>query len=225
MRLAFYVDYWWYFAHNLAPVAPEVLCRPGLRWLSEACAEHPADWEGITVVLGPCGDAQAADECASGGGRDFAVEEVRYAQHEAVVVYRWEMLREKWADPTLGVWAADAGLHPLVFVALASHASYAAPCASNCRQIAIPAFKERRNGLKHWANNAECGSDCLQALPVDAEGKAMSWNGFAGRWGAQHCILFGSYCDTRRAPRAPSFQERYQERDCALLDCVTSDRF
>jgi hypothetical protein len=220
-----YLDYWWYLADNPAPVAPKVLCGPGLRWLSEACAQHPADWEGITVVLGPCGDTQPVDRCESGGGRDFAVEEVRYAQHEAVVAYSWELLQEKWSDPALASWAAHAGLHPLVFVALASHASYAAPCATNCRQIAHPAFTERRNGLKHWANNSECRSGCLQALPVDAEGNATSWNGFDGRWGAQHCILFGSYCDTRRAPRAPSFQERYRERDCARLDCVLIDRF
>lgn len=220
-----YLDYWWYFAHNPSPVAPELLCGPGLRWLSEACAEHPADWEGITVVLGPCGDDQADAECARGGDRSFAVEEVRYAQHEAVVAYPWEMLKQRWEDPLLGAWTEGAGVHPLVFVALASHASYAAPCATNCMQIAIPAFKERRNGLKHWANNAECASGCLQALPVDGEGQAASWNGFSGRWGAQHCILFGSYCDTRRAPRAPSFQERYKELDCARVGCVRSNRF
>jgi hypothetical protein len=218
-----YLDYWWYFAHNPSPVAPELLCGPGLRWMSEACAEHPADWEGITVVLGPCED-QADAECAR-RDRSFAVEEVRYAQHEAIVSYPRETLRERWDDPLLAAWTEVAGVHPLVFVALSSHASYAAPCATNCRQIAIPAFKERRNGLKHWANNAECGSDCLQALPVDGEGKATSWNGFSGRWGAQHCILFGSYCDTRRAPRAPAFQERYRELDCARLGCLPGASF
>jgi hypothetical protein len=221
-----YVDYWWYFAHNPAPVAPDLLCGPALKWLSEACAEHPADWEGITVVLVPCESEQPAAECVTGGGRELTVDEVRYAQHDKVVVYPWTTLRDTWTSPAYAPWFRGAGLRPLVFVALASHASYAAPCSADCKQIARPAFKERRDGSMHWTNNgAACGSDCLQPVPVDDNGLPTSWNAFGGRWGAQHCILFGSYCDTQRAPRAPSFQQRYRELGCTREWCVTSNRF
>jgi hypothetical protein len=203
-----YLDYWWYFAQNPAPVAPDLLCGPALKWLSEACAEHPADWEGITVVLVPC-----------------EADEVRYAQHEKVIVYPWTVLRDTWTSPAYAALAGDAGLRPLVFVALRSHASYAALCSANCKQIARPAFMERRDGSLHWTNNgAACGSDCLQPVPVDDHGLPASWNAFGGRWGAQHCILFGSYCDTQRAPRAPSFQRRYRELGCPREWCLTSKR-
>jgi hypothetical protein len=213
-----YIDYWWYFAHNPAPVAPDLLCGPALKWLGEACAEHPADWEGITLVLVPCPTDRPAPECVSVGGRAFAVEEVRYAQHDKVVRYPWTTLRDRWGGAPRR--------RPSVYVALSSHASYADRCIAGCKQIVRSTFKERRNGEVVWTNNGtDCGTDCLQPLPVDAARVPSSWNAFTGRWGAQHCILFGSYCDVQRAPRAPSFQDRYRKLDCPRSLCITSKRF
>lgn len=220
-----FVDYWWYFAHNPAPVGRNVLCGQGLRWLSRACAEHPADWEGLTLVLAPCQVGSPASECVAAGGKSFQVSEVRYAQHEKVVSYSWEMLQERWGEPGLAEWSEGAGNRPLVFVALSSHASYAVPCRSGCYQLVHKSFKERRGGELHWTNNAsECATDCLKPLPIDADGRPSEWNAFPGRWGTQHCILFGSYCDVQRAPKAPSFQPRYSKLDCLSKQCLRPDR-
>jgi hypothetical protein len=219
-----YIDYWWYFARNPAPVARGALCGQALRWLSEACAEHPADWEGITLVLVPCRVGGPTPECFAAKSRSFRVLEARYAQHEKVVKYPWRMLQNRWREPGYAAWYGGAGQRPLVFVALHSHASYAGQCG-RCDQIVHPSFKERRNGRLHWTNNTEdgCGTDCLKALPVDESGAPAQWNAFPGRWGTQQCILFGSYCDVQRAPRAPSFQDRYRELECPPELCLTSE--
>jgi hypothetical protein len=229
-----YIDYWWYFAHNPSPFARTLVCGQALRWLGEACAEHPADWEGITLVLVPCQVARRlAPGCAGAEGRAFRVSEARYAQHDKAVTYPWEMLQERWRSPGYARWYEGSRLRPLVFVALGSHASYAGPCG-RCPQIVRKTLRERRNGMVPWTNNAKNGCeagtdateifDCLKPLPVDAAGRPAQWNAFPGRWGTQHCILFGSYCDVQRAPRAPSFQPRYRQLGCTPKLCITSDR-
>ena len=152
--------------------------------------------------------------------------EAHYAQHEKIVSYTWDRLQGRWNQPDLAKWF-DGGQRPLVFVALNSHASYAAPCRSACKQIARPRFKERRDGLLSWTNNDAngCALDCLHPLPVDANGTPASWNSFPGRWGAQNCILFGSYCDVQKAPLSPSFQRRYRDPACVPKRCIHSERF
>jgi hypothetical protein len=216
-----YIDYWWYFARNPAPVARGILCGQALRWLSVACAEHPADWEGITLVLVSC-PPRSSQRCVTTAAGSFRVVDARYAQHEKVVTYSWELLQRRWRAEGYADWFKDAGHRPLVFVALNSHASYAGACAK-CDQIAHPAFKERRNGKVPWQNNFEdCGDDCLKPVPVGASGEPVGWNAFRGRWGTRHCILFGSYCDIQQAPRAPSFQSRYRRLDCPPTFCMKS---
>jgi hypothetical protein len=223
-----HVDYWWYFAHNPAPVARSVLCGDSLTrgWLGAACAEHPADWEGITLVLAPrsCDPRTNDNSCVGHAGRTYRITEAHYAQHEKVVRYRWQDLQARWSRDDMARWGEGAGRRPLVFVALDSHASYAAPC-EGCKQIVHTTFSERRDGGLSWTNNRTCeATGCLQALPTDAYGRPSRWNAFEGRWGAQHCILFGSYCDSQRAPKAPAYQPRYQD-PCPAEHCLRTGRF
>lgn len=220
-----HLDYWWYFEHNPSPFGEGVLCGQALRWLGEACAEHPADWEGITVVLAPCEAAARESHCAI-EDNSYRISEVHYAQHEKVVSYSWDVLRKEWEKPAYAEWSLTASNRPLVFTALDSHASYAVPCALRCKQIAHPRFTERRDGKLHWSNNdaAGCDPDCLQELPV-AEGEPSAWNAFPGPWGAQFCILFGSYCDVRPAPAAPGFQKRFKDPQCDPKRCLRRDTF
>lgn len=216
-----YVDYWWYFAHNPAPVAGSVLCGEALTrgMLGAACAEHPADWEGITLVLtpGPC--ETSSRSCTTFLDKPYAITEAHYAQHERVVRYRWADLQERWSRSDLNTrWRKSLGRRPLVFVALDSHASYAEPC-ENCAQIAHSKVDERRDGNTAWKNNHACRHSCIRPLPLAGDGRPGAWNAFEGNWGAQHCILFESYCDSQIAPMAPGFQPRYKE------PCVEPDRW
>ena len=217
-----YLDYWWFLEHNPSPFGRSLLCGQGLRILGEACGEHAGDWEGITVVLVPCGDA-ASDEttCEAAGEYRYRIAEVLYAQHDKVVAYSWGALEAAWSKPEYAEWSQNARGRPLVFGALDSHASYALPCSVKCPQVVRAALRERRNGGLHWTNNgdASCGSDCLQALP-SVNGEPSAWNAFPGPWGPQYCILFGSYCDIRPSPEAPAFQQRYKEPECVRDRCL-----
>jgi hypothetical protein len=211
-----YVDYWWYFALNPAPVARSVLCGRALTrgWLGKLCAEHPADWEGITLVLVPsqCSEAAAANSCVAHDGKTYRITEAHYAQHEKIFVYPWERLQRRWRQEDTAEFAKGAGHRPLVFVALSSHASYAEPCGVLCLQHAHKPAVERRNGLAPWTNNDVCARDCVKKLPTDPKtGAPTKWNALRVRWGGQHCILFGTYCDTQAAPAAPAFQDRYKD--------------
>jgi hypothetical protein len=208
-----YVDYWWYFALNPAPVARNFFCGRALirGMLGKGCAEHPADWEGMTLKLreGACGNPDPRF-CVTHGRKTYEILQAQYAQHEKVVVYPWADLQRKWSEDARG-WAKDAGPRPLVFVALNSHASYALPCSSaTCFQIVHKPFTERRNGMEKWAGNLAC-KGCVKRIPTDRQGAPTGWNAVEGRWGGQNCILFGTYCDTRAAPEAPAYQPRYKD--------------
>jgi hypothetical protein len=159
-----------------------------------------------------CSPTAEASSCFTRGGMPYEIRQVHYAQHEKVVVYSWKTLQEQWSQPNMRRWAADAGHRPLVFVALSSHASYAMPCndRARCLQIVHAGIPERRNGDLAWANNHECIDDCVKPLPAKG-GRPSDWNAVKARWGTQHCILFGTVCDTQMAPAAPAFQERYRD--------------
>jgi hypothetical protein len=205
-----YVDYWWYFAHNPAPVARSFFCGKALTrgMLGPACAEHAADWEGITVVLKEknCNTAPARNGCVSLRSRKtpYLIRRVYYAQHDRVVWYEWKELQRRWSKP-------GRRNHPLVFVALDSHASYAKKCVKKCRQLVRPEYEERRDGQTEWTNNRTCAQvRCLLPL-TNNKGMPWKWNRFDGRWGPHHCILLDSYCDTQQAPKSPAFQPRYRD--------------
>jgi hypothetical protein len=199
-----FVDYWWYFAENPLPVGRKWFCGPGLRHQFD-CFEHPADWEGITVVLAPCVRGQPGCHSSSNGW--YAVSVVQYAQHRFAAGYRWSRLQELWAP------YGPTDERPLVFVALNSHASYPVPCTKDCQQTKSSLSEGRHDGRVAWTNNGNdvCADACLQPLPVSAGGSPASWGAFPGPWGAQHCILFGVYCDVGTPPLSPAYQSRYAD--------------
>jgi hypothetical protein len=201
-----YVDYWWFYSRNPSPVADKVFCGPGFRWPPFTCQEHAGDWEGLTVVLQPCPD------CEPVGEESLAPVEVRYGQHEHVVAYEWNDALTFWAQLEIPQATAEAGVHPIAFVARNSHASYPGPCFGGCEQETRDLPEARHDGAVPWTHNEAC-DECVKPLPLTEGRDPALWNAFPGRWGEQHCILAGAYCDLSGAPRSPSFQERYQEPD------------
>lgn len=199
-----FLDYWVYYAQNPLPVAKHILCAPGLRAPELTCFEHPADWEGLTVVLSRCRGSESVNSpCHSSPAGEFRITGVHYAEHRNVQAFAWNTLLQRWVPRGL---ASPGDERPLAFIALDSHASYPLPCRSGCP------FEGDYNGRLPWGNNGDqCGTTCVQALPVTSDGAPASWNAFAGHWGPQHCILLGAYCDVGPAPRAPAFQTRYKQ--------------
>lgn len=207
-----YIDYWWFFAENPNPVASAVFCRAGLRGPGVSCFQHRADWEGITVVLAPCDEQRATrTACVSipdtrvHSDRRVRLVQVNYAQHSGVKRYPWSKLEREWRKRGISM----LGERPLVYVALSSHASYPLPCPRGCGR------EESYDGLRPWDNNGSTDQksrkEWLTPLPVDEAGDPALWNAFPGPWGGQNCILAGAYCDGSGAPRAPSFQKRYDK--------------
>lgn len=199
-----YLDFWVYYAQNPLPVAKQILCGPGLRAPELTCFEHPADWEGLVVVLGPCKtNVNVNSPCHNTPAGALRIIAVNYAQHRGVVHIAWNTLLAHWAPRGLAVTGDE---RPLAYIALDSHASYPLPCSAGC------GLESHYNGRLPWGNNgAQCGTTCLEALPTNSDGSPASWNDFPGHWGKQSCIWLGSYCDVGPAPRAPAFQTRYKQ--------------
>lgn len=232
-----YVDYWWFYSRNPSPVADKVFCGPGLRWPPFTCQEHAGDWEGLTAVLASCTDGN--DGCETVGDESLTPEQIRYGQHEHVVAYDWDetlvpfwsaldippaaAVQQTWQEVVLPA-IADAGVHAIAFVARNSHASYPSPCFGGCKQETRDLPEAVHNGAVAWAHNEEC-VECVKRLPLTAEGDPALWNAFPGRWGEQHCILAGAYCDLSGAPKGPAFQTRYKEPDGEVVEiCLTGTR-
>jgi hypothetical protein len=142
---------------------------------------------------------------------------VQYAEHDAVVRYRWGMLRRRWdRDPRvekLVTGVGDASLRPLAFIASGTHATYAVECGE-CSQVTRPAVGEESHlGDLPWVgdDSGACGrSSCLQLLPTRLGGTEPAlWNAFEGTWGEHDCFLT-YYCDSGTPPAAPGQQGRYR---------------
>ena len=199
-----YLDYWWYLPGNPVEVGGGALCGAGLVIPGITCQSHESDWEGLTVVL----DRTEAKP------RILAV---HYAQHDSVVRYSWQRLRERWraSDVTRVLPpVADLAGRPLAFVARGTHASYPEPCPSGCKQVATGFGEGLRRGDLGWAGNdtGECDRlICVQSLPTTDSGeKAALWNAYTGQWGERHC-RFTFYCDSGSPPTAPGNQGRYED--------------
>ena len=203
-----YVDYWWYFTRNPTPVGRGVFCTPGIALPGLTCHEHPSDWEGMTVVLGPC--RAFGPPCLEWRARRWAPAAARYAQHESVVSYAWRpALVHLWRNV-----AGRAPLRPVAYVANNSHASYPSACRRSCKQyrrvLGTRISETPHDGRVPWNRNEEC-TTCLKRVPLTRDGEPALWNAFSGLWGKQDCILAGAYCDASAAPGSPSQQKRYRD--------------
>ena len=116
-----------------------------------------------------------------------------------------------------------AGDRAIAFVARNSHASYPSPCFGGCKQTTRDLPEAVHNGTVPWAHNETC-EQCVKPLPLTAEREPALWNAFPGRWGEQHCILAGAYCDLSGAPKGPSFQRRYQDPAAEVGEICLSGR-
>ncbi len=203
-RQLLYLDYWWYLSDNPSGVGGGAFCGAGLVIPGITCENHVSDWEGMTVVVDRT------------GARPF-VASIHYAEHKDVVGYGWTELRSMWAnDKAVPRFVHDVpgyAERPLAFIASGTHAAYASPCASKCRQIASDLGEDDRDGELPWIGDytATCGvTSCVQVLPTYEAGLHPAlWNAFAGTWGDRHCV-FKYYCDLTTPPVAPGEQARYE---------------
>ncbi|MFL5910149.1 MAG: hypothetical protein ACJ768_06220 [Gaiellaceae bacterium] len=208
------LDYWWYLDGNPAPEGHGISCGPGLALPGITCFDHDSDWEGMAVVLDRTGP-------------EAAPVAIQYAQHDSVVRYDFARLRAYWADRARRdrLWRSarfrrnldaidDLDRRPLDFVARGTHAAYALPCASGCRQVAAGRPEKPHTGLYSWPANdtAKCvATACVRLLPTRNGGRdAALWNAYQGVWGSRECILNGAYCTAEAAPAAPGTQGRYE---------------
>jgi hypothetical protein len=202
-RQLLYLDYWWYLTDNPSPVGGGALCGAGLVIPGITCENHVSDWEGMTIIV----DRTTA--------RPF-IESVHYAEHKDAVAYSWKQLLNAWkGDPAVPGFArtfAERDERPLAFSASGTHATYAQPCASGCRQVAADLGEGDRNGELPWIGDftATCGTgSCVQVLPTYESGTHPAlWNAYAGTWGDRDCLLT-FYCDETTPPTSPGQQGRY----------------
>lgn len=200
-----YLDYWWYLPYNdPASESGDGFCGAGLFIPGKTCFDHVSDWEGLTVVIDRTTEVPV-------------VEAVHYAQHEHVVRYEIDELREHWrGDPQYAPFldsSPDADARPLAFSARGTHATYPNRCTRNCRQVdAGPEEKAHDGGVEWVGNTHACGSAaCLLPLPTRRGGtRPALWNAFEGAWGEQRCVL-RYYCDSGSPPKAPGQQDRYKD--------------
>ena len=211
-RNTVYLDYWWYFPNNPTGAVGGALCGPGFVIAGITCLDHQSDWEGVTVIV----DEDSPDRPAA----------VAYAQHSEVVRYTWPAVQRLWDHPKRAKFrkGIDVTQRPLVFVASGTHASYPTDCASDhCRPGDIPDLplprgtnEQGHDGAIAWEGNrsAQCRSICLAALPTRNGGtEPARWNAFEGNWGTSDCVL-KVFCSSGNAPRAPAFQDRFEEPWC-----------
>jgi hypothetical protein len=210
-RRRLYLDYWWYLPDNPARSGWGSFCGAGLVIPGVTCFDHQSDWEGVTVVV---------DRTERRGRVDPRPVAVHYAQHNTVVRYGWQQLRDHWAgdDGLPGRLRAIPNVEgrPLVFVAQGTHAGYATRCpgiSRKCRQLTHSVAENRHDGKLSWAGNFTplCGegSSCLQLLPTHVGGAQPAlWNAFKGPWGERRCVL-EIYCNSGDPPKGPGQQGRY----------------
>jgi hypothetical protein len=164
---------------------------------SGVCDEHEGDWEGVTLVTAP-EDAHTLDY-------------VVYAAHKGTFRYPAKQLGRH-------------GLHPVVYVADGSHASYPRPCDAliACSQPNVfggVAHVPETNidGRRPWARNDDrCvpgdEGSCLLPLPVAEPGQSV-WTSWAGLWGG----TCGKRCQLGhpQSPASPGLQNRFQHPWCS----------
>jgi hypothetical protein len=201
-----FLDYWWYLADNPSNGAEGAFCGAGFVIAEVTCFDHQSDWEGVTVVVDPKSELPSPIE-------------VHYAQHKGATRYTWPALVALWSEHLSRQFAAKVNttLHPLVFSASGTHASYPTVCRQkHCTEPKIGLKENRHDGGKPWQGNDDdiCGSICLNALPTDRRGtRPARWNAYEGHWGTTRCnLLF--FCSSTDAPLSPARQSRYRAPWC-----------
>lgn len=203
-RRLLYLDYWWYLTDNPVGIGGGAICGFGLVIAGVTCQNHQSDWEGMTVVV----DRTEAKPRAIA---------VHYAQHDSVIRYGWDELRDYWDNDQrsseLTERIAGASSRPLAYIANGTHATYPFHC-SDCDQVAHSERSEGpHRGGTGWIGNetGACGkAGCLQMLPTHGGGMEPAlWNAYDGPWGERHCALT-YYCDSGDPPSAPGEQGRYE---------------
>lgn len=193
------IDYWWYLPDNPANTAQGAMCGAGLVIPEITCFDHQSDWEGATLVVA--------------GGQP---QEMHFAAHSDVINVPWSALQATYKTRELApfVKGRDTVNHPLIFVALGSHAAYPTPCfTSNCPGNSV-LEDNTYNGAHAWPEGPCSTPGCVTGFPVAANGSDASWNAFDGSWGSAVCIADGIYCARSNAPRAPGRQGRYHKPWC-----------
>jgi lysophospholipase L1-like esterase len=216
-----YLDYWWFFPHNPTGAGRGALCGVGFVLAGATCFDHQSDWEGVTVVLDESKEPPVATA-------------VLYAQHDGTTRYPWATLQRLWHEGRDGGdvervrrrfgQKIDTDLHPLVFAARGTHASYPKSCASEaCHVAGVQLNEKSHDGKKTWAGNdtRRCQSICVAALPTRRGGNGRAlWNAFDGPWGAVNCFAV-VLCTSSDPPLAPGAQARYRVPWCARTTVVT----
>ncbi|HET7050423.1 MAG TPA: hypothetical protein VFI54_19325 [Solirubrobacteraceae bacterium] len=193
------IDYWWYLPDNPANTAQGAMCGAGLVIPEITCFDHQSDWEGATLVVA--------------GGQPM---EMHFAAHSDVINIPWSKLQATYKTRRLArfVKGRDTANHPLIFIALGSHAAYPTPCfTSNCPGNSV-LEDNTYDGAHAWPDGPCSTPACVTGFPVTANGADASWNAFDGYWGSAICIAGGIYCARSNAPRAPGRQGRYRKPWC-----------
>jgi hypothetical protein len=212
-----YLGYWWFERYNVSPWRTEVNCLPGLTFGAVSCHDHQGDWEGVTVVLRRLDHPSARDPYVLG---NLLPEEAVYEAHGHPVRWRWDQIELAAED------SAHLATHPVVYVAVGSHASYPRRCLrKECDQsLSGSSIGEGGfDGRRPWRYNREPACDdwsepsrqdtigpCLLALPsTDGGRRPMLWNAFPGAWGRAQCTVIAKVCSQVDGPRSPGAQTRF----------------
>ena len=131
---------------------------------------HEGDWEEVSVAL------DAADRPVS----------VAASQHDLGVVRTWARTRVR------------DGTHPLVYVALGSHANYLSPGFHGV--AAVPhVIPPRFSGIPLPEPDFTSGQTSVRPTVVDISDGSAPWLSFAGGWGDGSYVLLGR--PTRKGTR------------------------
>jgi hypothetical protein len=198
----FYVDYWWFLRFNHVPRSlPGVSCLSAAARATSVCGEHEGDWEGVTVVTPPDDDRHI----------DYVV----YAAHKGTFRYSDSLLQPR------------SGTRRYVYVAQGTHASYPAPCDSDCSEppgLAVDGLvdlpESRFDGKAPWARNGEaCRANTHGSCLLSLTAKEQPWTIWPGQWGAGCGDACGGSAFAN-SPPSPGVQERYQTPWCSTQNGV-----
>lgn len=174
-----FLDYWFFYRYNPPTYSYDA---------------HEGDWEGVTLELSP---APGTLQPAIAGAILWA--------HGTGVFRLPGLLHTCYDGAASGVDCPTntTSTHIATYVARGSHASYEAPCSSNCYNPRLGLDVEQpHDGAAGWSDNLDsaCQADsCVNAMTSLASTDVPAWVSWAGQWGGS-----GS------SPEGPRWQVPYQ---------------